>query len=588
MDKKTAFLAIRELNERCLYVSSKWLSTQIHSVFQNQTQIKKVQEQQQDQEQEKEKEKEKKKEKEQGLGQEETITIQLTGEDLDPTFQLARNLFQLKEYKRCSHLLEGKTTKKSFFLHCYSRYILGEQQRDERIQQEGNLLGTLGKYKNKELLPLYNLITNYQKKKKEDLDPFCEYVYALVLVGLEKANEAIQSLTKSINKFPYNWSCWLELSDLLETPRELSLLNFGEEILNNSMYKMFLCYFLVGHSKYEKVFELCNKLNSKFNFGTNILSLQARASYLSGDFDTAEELYKKLHKIDPLSLEGMDVYSNILFVNRKKAELSHLAHNCLQFAKYRPQTCIIVGNYFSLRGEHEKAITYFQRTLKLQLTNSSAWILMGHEYIELKNFSAAIQAYRRGVELAPRDYRAWYGLGHVYELLQLPLFALYYFNKTVQLRPFDSRLWCALGNCHESLGQIQNAIKCYQRAEQNKDQKGYLPFKHLANLFETIGEIDTAAFYWQKTLSMIIQLGSDELLKIQPLYFLAEYYKNNYEISKAKKKCEELLDIPEISQKSKISAQTLYREILAIETESRSNTSKRLSLSPSSNSKFEH
>ena len=52
------------------------------------------------------------------------------------------------------------------------------------------------------------------------------------------------------------------------------------------------------------------------------------------------------------------------------------------------------GNYYSLRGQHEKAVLYFQRALKLNPNYLSAWTLMGHEYMELKNTNAAIQAYR--------------------------------------------------------------------------------------------------------------------------------------------------------------------------------------------------
>lgn len=33
--------------------------------------------------------------------------------------------------------------------------------------------------------------------------------------------------------------------------------------------------------------------------------------------------------------------------------------------KYRTETCCVIGNYYSLRSQHEKAVVYFQRALKL-------------------------------------------------------------------------------------------------------------------------------------------------------------------------------------------------------------------------------
>ena len=60
---------------------------------------------------------------------------------------------------------------------------------------------------------------------------------------------------------------------------------------------------------------------------------------------------------------------------------------------------ICAGNYYSLRSQHEKAVLYFQRALKLNPNYLSAWTLMGHEYMELKQTSSAIQAYRQAIGL---------------------------------------------------------------------------------------------------------------------------------------------------------------------------------------------
>jgi Tfp pilus assembly protein PilF len=58
---------------------------------------------------------------------------------------------------------------------------------------------------------------------------------------------------------------------------------------------------------------------------------------------------------------------------------------------------LAVGNHYSLRADHEKAVRYFRRATQLEQTYLSAWTLMGHEYVEMKNSHAAIEAYRRAV-----------------------------------------------------------------------------------------------------------------------------------------------------------------------------------------------
>ena len=90
-------------------------------------------------------------------------------------------------------------------------------------------------------------------------------------------------------------------------------------------------------------------------------------------------------------------------------KLSNLARCAVAIDRYRPETCCIVGNYYSLLGvcnvhtekcdvsvfiaigspqNHAKAIVYFQRALKLDPNYLSAWTLMGHELVELKNTNA--------------------------------------------------------------------------------------------------------------------------------------------------------------------------------------------------------
>ena len=104
----------------------------------------------------------------------------------------------------------------------------------------------------------------------------------------------------------------------------------------------------------------------------------------------------------------MDTYSNVLYVKNHPVELSILAKTAFDVDRFRPESCSAIGeiylqdlckkgNLYSLRGEREKAISYFQRALRLDPRYLAAWTLLGHEYLELKNWNAAITAYRQAV-----------------------------------------------------------------------------------------------------------------------------------------------------------------------------------------------
>ena len=187
------------------------------------------------------------------------------------------------------------------------------------------------------------------------------------------------------------------------------------------------------------------------------------AYYHLREFDNAMRLFEELLDAEPERLDDLVAYSNILY----GAKLSMLAHRACRIDRYRPETACVIGNYYrlvchppppqrtclcspasgSMKGEHVKAVAYFKRSLRLDPRNLSAWTLLGHEYMELKNTEAAIEAYRKALDSNSRDYRAWYGLGQTYEILKMPLYALHYFRRASALRPYDARMWCALGEC---------------------------------------------------------------------------------------------------------------------------------------------
>lgn len=158
-------------------------------------------------------------------------------------------------------------------------------------------------------------------------------------------------------------------------------------------------------------------------------------------------------------------YSNILYVKENGPALGHLAKQAVRGEKYTPEACCIIGNYFSLKAEHEKAVSYFHRALQLNRFFSPGYILMGHEFMELKNSALAVDAYKSALQLNKRDYRAWYGMGQTYELLNLYHYALYYYQQAMRLRPNDARMWNALAGCYEAMPNMRaQAIGCFERA----------------------------------------------------------------------------------------------------------------------------
>jgi anaphase-promoting complex subunit 8 len=206
------------------------------------------------------------------------------------------------------------------------------------------------------------------------------------------------------------------------------------------------------------------ELLSIFPSSSFLLTCKALLAYHSKDLIGAEQDFSHLLSIHPHRLDSLDHYSNILYVLGLRPKLAFLAHLCSNLDKFRPESCVVIGNYYSLLSHHEKAVQYFRRALTLDRSCLSAWTLMGHEYVELKNTHAAIESYRRAVDVNRRDYRAWYGLGQTYEVLEMHTYALWYYKKAAGLRPWDGKMWMAVGSCLQKMGRNQDGIKALKRA----------------------------------------------------------------------------------------------------------------------------
>jgi anaphase-promoting complex subunit 8 len=276
----------------------------------------------------------------------------------------------------------------------------------------------------------------HEEYDKKNLDGYGMYLYGVILKKLDLIQLAITVFIECIHLTPTLWSAWIELSPLIQNT---------EQLINIALPKHWIKPFFVGHTFIEifvndEGVHLFQEIQQNgFEKSIYVTSQIAIAYHNKRDVDKAIEIFQQIQATDPYRLENLDMYSNLLFVKEQKTEMAHLAHRAVQINKYRAETCCVIGNYYGIRGEHQKAILYFQRALKLNPKFLSAWTLMGHEFMELKNTNAAIQSYRQAVEVNRRDFRAWYGLGQAYEIIKMPFYGLYYYKTATQLRPYDSR-----------------------------------------------------------------------------------------------------------------------------------------------------
>lgn len=477
-------------------------------------------------------------------------------------FTLARSYFDARQYRRVSHILKEDSTSLGQFLGMYGQYLAGERRKEEERME-------LADWTEPDNLELPGLLSKLQALSQSDnMDAFLWYLLATILKRLKQPEKAIEAFVRSLSLFPFNRGAWLELASLCDTRSVAEALNLEPHWMR-SIFIASIMNETEGSEQAREIFNALLSVAPSFSF----VKLQMAISlYHMRLFDEAQHLFTEIYSKDEYCLDGVDIFSNILYVKEDRVQLSLLANKCIKIDKYRLETCCVIGNYFSLRGQHEQALSYFQRALRINRNYLSAWTLMGHEFLEMTNTAAAVEAYRRAVDINPKDFRAWYGLGQTYELLSMPMYTLYYYQKAASLRPRDGRMWCAVGQTYQELRRWEEATRCYERAIGCEDHEG-LALSKLASLHERMAReaqrdgkhleqallcLDKAAKYHKANLERLVEDGANTRQTEAPLQFLAEYYFNKGDVSKAYEYAKRLLDCPD---HNKDFMKTLLRQI---------------------------
>ena len=274
-----------------------------------------------------------------------------TSMDTDsPQVLLAKTYFDLGEYGRAAHALRNcrtslnaraldatqaqtpanqKIDHKALFLRGYSLYLQGEKEKEQLVAEATDPMERC-KVVNKQLLPLAEELKELHTENA--LDAFGLYLYAMVLKA-QKINDAARSvLIQTVNAYPYLWCAWMDLAVLCDNKAQLRTLT--AQLVDHWMKMFFATHALIELPLTEgDASKSCLKLLRSIPCSHSKAQL-AMAHYNSQEYDAAKELFAELLEQDPFRLEGMDSYSNILFVEADSAALSTLAHAAVKIDKF--------------------------------------------------------------------------------------------------------------------------------------------------------------------------------------------------------------------------------------------------------------
>ena len=183
-----------------------------------------------------------------------------------------------------------------------------------------------------------------------------------------------------------------------------------------------------------------------------------RALFESATYARAATAFRAALASAPWRLDGLDVYSSVLWQLRATADAAALAAATHDYAPTSPTTWIVIGNAFSVGGDGARARAAFRRAIGLAPTNALAHALAGHEALAEADLDAAASAFRESLALDPRAYASLYGLGTVAFRRGAKEDAVAHYAAAAALHPGSSILACYKGMALAAVGRHAEAL----------------------------------------------------------------------------------------------------------------------------------
>ncbi|POO00841.1 N-terminal acetyltransferase A, auxiliary subunit [Trema orientale] len=222
-----------------------------------------------------------------------------------------------------------------------------------------------------------------------------------------------------------------------------------------------------------------------------VLSQVGKAYFELVDYLEADRAFSLSRRVSPYSLEGMDIYSTVLYHLKEDMKLSYLAQELISTDRLAPQSWCAMGNCYSLQKDHETALKNFQRAVQLSSRFAYAHTLCGHEYVSLEDFENGIKSYQSALRVDARHYNSWYGLGMIYLRQEKFEFSEHHFRMAYQINPRSSVIMSYLGTALHTLKRSEEALLMLEKAIL-ADKKNPLPMYQKANILMNLENFDEA------------------------------------------------------------------------------------------------
>lgn len=122
------------------------------------------------------------------------------------------------------------------------------------------------------------------------------------------------------------------------------------------------------------------------------------------------------------------------------------------------------ANHFYLMKNYEKALSLYNKVLRIKPTFDRAWYMGGNALLKLGRHPEAAEAYKESIAQNPKSSKAWFALGVAFGGMKNYRQEIECYEQALRLEPTMIEAMINKGAALHRLGRYDDAIGCYDIA----------------------------------------------------------------------------------------------------------------------------
>ena len=231
------------------------------------------------------------------------------------------------------------------------------------------------------------------------------------------------------------------------------------------------------------------------------LAKEALSSYENKEFKKAQEIYIKILKNNPKSVES---HANIGVIYKTLGDTQKAIYHYIEVIKLNPKHIMTynnLGNAFKDIKNYKMSIQAFHDCIKLDKNNYNTYNNLAMVYENMNQLTKALQCYKKAIELNPKYTKAINNIAVVLYKQKKYKEAIEVFKIALQVDPKYYEVYSNLGATYNKNKDHDNAIKYLKMAIE------YLPnhagaYTNLGNVYNKLYDYKTAVKYHEKSIAL--------------------------------------------------------------------------------------